>query len=184
MSLGYLRRLVTNSRHAACCKKVSRQSGFPLQASCIACGLLKRKITPLSPAPATPLIQQHLKLSRISTIIECTPSFLPGPHPLQLMQDVTASEDAKMGEVPEAAEAVGEAAADATGDDEVADLIPAQVLGPQEVEMHLHVKDAGMMLVSTVAPDIAWQSGSADISFRCTLALHIAFTPAQKLSIL
>jgi len=30
----------------------------------------------------------------------------------------------------------------------------------------LHVKDAGMMLVSTVAPDFTWQSGNADIALR------------------
>jgi len=34
------------------------------------------------------------------------------------------------------------------------------------VEAALHVKDAGMMLVSTVAPDFTWQSGNADIAIR------------------
>jgi hypothetical protein len=38
--------------------------------------------------------------------------------------------------------------------------------GSQEVEAALHVKDAGMMLVSTVAPDFTWQSGNADIAIR------------------
>ena len=43
---------------------------------------------------------------------------------------------------------------------------PAPALGPQDVEAALHVKDAGMMLVSTVAPDFTWQSGNADIALR------------------
>lgn len=42
----------------------------------------------------------------------------------------------------------------------------APALGPQDVEAQLHVKDAGMMLVSTVAPDFTWQSGNADIAIR------------------
>ncbi|KAL0030394.1 hypothetical protein WJX79_000988 [Trebouxia sp. C0005] len=42
----------------------------------------------------------------------------------------------------------------------------APALGPQDVEAALHVKDAGMMLVSTVAPDFTWQSGNADIAIR------------------
>ena len=88
---------------------------------------------------------------------------------------MTAAEDVKTGEVLETAEAAAEAVADTTGDDET-DLIPAQMLGPQDVEMHLHVKDAGMMLASTVAPDVAWQSGNADISFRCTSSQYIDFT--------
>ena len=44
---------------------------------------------------------------------------------------------------------------------------PAPALGPQDVEAELYVKDAGMMLVSTVAPDFTWQSGNADIAIRC-----------------
>ena len=43
---------------------------------------------------------------------------------------------------------------------------PAPGLGPQDVEAALHVKDAGMMLVTTVAPDFTWQSGNADIAIR------------------
>ena len=43
---------------------------------------------------------------------------------------------------------------------------PAPALGDQDVEAALHVKDAGMMLVSTVAPDFTWQSGNADIAIR------------------
>lgn len=58
----------------------------------------------------------------------------------------------------------------ATGDEQ--DGVPedseetAPALGPQHVEAALHVKDAGMMLVSTVAPDFTWQSGNANISIR------------------
>ena len=52
---------------------------------------------------------------------------------------------------------------------------PAPALGPQDVEAELYVKDAGMMLVSTVAPDFTWQSGNADIAIRC--ALFIAAMP-------
>ena len=39
-------------------------------------------------------------------------------------------------------------------------------LGPDDVEAELLVKDAGMMLIRTVAPDFSWQSGSADIAVR------------------
>ena len=63
-------------------------------------------------------------------------------------------------------EAMGE------GSDEDA-LVPAPAppLGLQDVEAELYVKDAGMMLVSTVAPDFTWQSGNADIAIRCS---HVA----------
>ena len=55
------------------------------------------------------------------------------------------------------------------GSDEDAPVpAPAPTLGPQEVEAELYVKDAGMMLVSTVAPDFTWQSGNADIAIRCS----------------
>lgn len=55
----------------------------------------------------------------------------------------------------------------AEGSDEDA-LVPAlaAALGPEEVEAELYVKDAGMMLISTVAPDFTWQSGNADIAIR------------------
>ena len=41
-----------------------------------------------------------------------------------------------------------------------------QNLGPQDVGAILHVENSGMMLVSTVAPDLDWESGSADVWFR------------------
>ncbi|KAL3160063.1 hypothetical protein ABBQ38_009778 [Trebouxia sp. C0009 RCD-2024] len=55
----------------------------------------------------------------------------------------------------------------AEGSDEEAPVpAPAPALGPQEVQAELYVKDAGMMLVSTVAPDFTWQSGNADIAIK------------------
>ena len=56
-----------------------------------------------------------------------------------------------------------EALAEAEGSDEEA---AAPALGPQDVEAELHVKDAGMMLISTLAPDFTWQSGNADVAIR------------------
>lgn len=64
-------------------------------------------------------------------------------------------------EIVEPDEAAGE------GSDEDALVpAPAAALGPQDIEAELYVKDAGMMLVSTVAPDFTWQSGNADIAIR------------------
>ena len=42
----------------------------------------------------------------------------------------------------------------------------APALGPQDIEGQLHVKDAGMMIVSTIVPDFTWQSGNADIAVK------------------
>ena len=60
----------------------------------------------------------------------------------------------------------------AEGSDEDAPVpAPAPALGPLEVEAELYVKDAGMMLVTTVAPDFTWQSGNADIAIKCAAFL-------------
>lgn len=58
-----------------------------------------------------------------------------------------------------------ETAAEGSDDDTPVPAPPA-TLGSQEVEAELYVKDAGMMLVSTVAPDFTWQSGNADIAIK------------------
>lgn len=77
------------------------------------------------------------------------------------MQDVSASIDAIMpsdfqqaldGDTPEAEVA------------EYHDKI--QDLGPSDISFKLDVKDAGMMLVNTIAPDFGWDSGQADVSAR------------------
>ena len=63
-------------------------------------------------------------------------------------------------------EEAGDAAAPEGSQETAPAPAPAPALGPQDVEAALHVKDAGMMLVSTVAPDFTWQSGNADIAIR------------------
>lgn len=78
------------------------------------------------------------------------------------MQDLPIEID---GAVDDGAEAVQEV------DSSIAEVDEAEggstlALGPDDIEAELHVKDAGMMLVSTVAPDIDWYSGNADVSMR------------------
>lgn len=41
-----------------------------------------------------------------------------------------------------------------------------QVLGANDVQIDLDVKDEGMMLINTVAPDFEWHSGTAEVSAR------------------
>ena len=69
-----------------------------------------------------------------------------------------------------------EAAAEGSDEDALVPS-PAPALGPQHVEAEVYVKDAGMMLVTTVAPDFTWQSGNADIAIRC--AFLIAAMPTD-----
>lgn len=91
---------------------------------------------------------------------------MPGLH----MQDQPVTETV---ETDEAA---------AEGSDEEAPVpAPAPALGPQEVQAELYVKDAGMMLVSTVAPDFTWQSGNADIAIKCAAVVlrHASATALQ-----
>lgn len=73
-----------------------------------------------------------------------------------------------------------EAAAEGSEEDALVPA-PAPALGPQEVEAELYVKDAGMMLVSTVAPDFTWQSGNADIAMKCVgfVLLHALVIASQ-----
>ena len=85
------------------------------------------------------------------------------------------------GDIIESAEQE-QAAAEDSGEDApnfAPDLGPAPALGPQDVEAELHVKDAGMMLVSAVAPDFTWQSGNADIAIRSGL-LHACLSEATN----
>ena len=70
--------------------------------------------------------------------------------------------DADPNEVTEIAEDLAGSMAAVDFDEEVW----GQVLGPQDIGAVLHVKDSGMMLVSTVAPDLDWESGTADVWFR------------------
>ena len=39
----------------------------------------------------------------------------------------------------------------------------------QGIDVHMDVKDDGMMLISSLIPDFRWQHGSADISLRCAV---------------
>lgn len=48
-------------------------------------------------------------------------------------------------------------------------------LAADELEVTMSLTDSGMALISTVAPDIQWQSGSANVDVRCAPgALDIA----------